>query len=199
MEGTTLVIFVATSWPTCINDPLAEFERTSIEVPCQGECMTTLVSAIWTHGNAVVAEHPKHLLALDYRGWGPEFKLKRGTTSWFHITIPTPLILENQRPQLVRVFLCFNTPERDGHISKVHVYDGADRLQAFENLFLTGDRRASLMNGYNAFTLPDPRLLYRGLGISFLYQATRCSRKPCPPSYLSISAAGGDFIVEPHI
>jgi hypothetical protein len=160
--------------------------------------MMTLVTAIWTHGNAVVAEHPEHLLALDYRGWGPEFQLERGTTNWFHIAIPTPLILENQCSQLVRVFLCFNTPEADGHISEVHVYDGADRVQVFENLFLVGDRRASLMSGYNTFALPSPRLLYRGLGISFLYQAARCSCESCPPSYLSIAAAGGDFIMEPH-
>ena len=158
--------------------------------------MMTLVTAIWTHGNAVVAEHPEHLLALDYRGWGPEFQVERGTTSWFHVAIPTPLILANQRAQLVRIFLCFNTPERDGHISEVHVYDGADRVQVFENLFLVGDCRTSLMSGLNTFPLPSPRLLYRGLGLSFLYQAASCAREPCPPSYLSIAAAGADFLVE---
>jgi hypothetical protein len=158
--------------------------------------MTVPVTAVWMHGNAVVAEHPEHLLALDHRGWGPEFKLRRGTDSWFHIAIPTPLILENQRPQLVRVFLCFSTPEGDGHIREIHLYDGPDRFQMFENLSLAGDRRAYLMSGYNTFTLPSPRLLYWGLGISFLYQAAACPQDPCPPSYLSIAAAGTDFITE---
>jgi hypothetical protein len=158
--------------------------------------MMTLVTAIWTHGNAVVAEHPEHLLALDYRGWGPEFQLKRETQSWFHLAVPTPLILANQRTQLVRIFLCFNTPERDGRISEIHVYDGSDRVQVFEHLFLSGDRRTSLMNEQNAFALPSPRLLYRGLGISFLYQAAACTEEPCPGSYLSLAAAGGEFLVE---
>ena len=158
--------------------------------------MTTVVTAMWVHGNAIIAEHPEHILALDYRGWGPEFQLKHGTQSWFHLAVPTPLILANQRAQLVRIFLCFNTPERDGHISEVHVYDGADRVQVFENLFLVGDCRTSLMSGLNTFPLPSPRLLYRGLGLSFLYQAASCAREPCPPSYLSIAAAGADFLVE---
>ena len=158
--------------------------------------MTVSVTAMWMHGNTVVVEHPENLLALDHRGWGTEFKLQRGTDSWFHISIPTPLILENQRSQLVRVFLCFNTPESDGHISNVHLYDGCNSFQAFDNLFLVGDRRAFLMNGYNAFALPNPRLLYWGLGISFLYQAALCSEEPCSPSYLSIAGAGGDFVVE---
>ena len=158
--------------------------------------MTTAVTAMWVHGNAIVAEHPENLLALDYRGWGPEFQLERGTKSWFHLAIPTPLILDDQRPELVRVFLYFNAPESDGYISEVHVYDGSERLQVFENLFLVGDRRASLMSGYNTFALPSPRVLYRGLGLSFLYQASLCSQEPCPHSYLSIAAAGGEFIVE---
>ena len=161
--------------------------------------MTTVVTAMWVHGNAIVAEHPEHVLALDYRGWGPEIQLKRETRSWFHLAVPTPLILGNQRAQLARVFLCFNTAERDGRISEVHVYDGADRVQVFENLFLVGDCRASLMSGSNTFPLPSPRLLYRGLGISFLYQAASCAQEPCPPSYLSIAAAGADFLVEEHL
>ena len=158
--------------------------------------MTVSVTAMWMHGNTVVVEHPENLLALDHRGWGTEFKLQRGTDSWFHISIPTPLILENQRSQLVRVFLCFNTPESDGHISNVHLYDGCNSFQAFDNLFLVGDRRAFLMNGYNAFALPNPRLLYWGLGISFLYQAALCPEEPYSPSYFSIAGAGGDFAVE---
>jgi hypothetical protein len=158
--------------------------------------MTTVVAAMWVHGNAIVAEHPEHILALDYRGWGPELQLKGGTRSWFHLAVPTPLILGNQRGQLVRIFLCFNTPERDGHISQIHVYDGADRVQVFENLFLVGDCRAELRSGANTFPLPSPRLLYRGLGLSFLYQAASCAEEPCPASYLSIAAAGADFLVE---
>ena len=158
--------------------------------------MTVSVTAMWMHGNAVVVEHPENLFALDRKGWGPEFKLQRGTSSWFHITIPTPLIIENQRSQLVRVFLCFNTPEGDGHISEMHLYDGSDRIHAFDNLFLVGDRRAFLMSGQNTFALPNPRLLNWGLGISFLYQAAPRSEVSCPPSFLSIAGAGGDFVVE---
>lgn len=34
----------------------------------EGGDMTPVVTTIWTHGNAVVAEHRAHLLALEYRG-----------------------------------------------------------------------------------------------------------------------------------
>jgi hypothetical protein len=158
--------------------------------------MSTPVTAIWIHGNAVVAEHPENLLALDRRGWGTEFKLQRGTRSWFHITIPTLVIINDQRLQLVRAFLFFNTPASDGYISEVHLYDGPKKLEVFENLSLAGDCR-TLMSGYNTFGLPSPRILYCGLGCSFLYHASSCSDEPCPPSYLSIAAAGGDCIVVP--
>ena len=159
--------------------------------------MTTQVTAMWIHGNAVVAEHPENLLALDRRGWGTEFKLQRGTKSWFHIAIPTPVITNNQRPHLVRAFLFFNTSEADGHISEVHLYDGSNKLEAFENLALGGDCR-TLMGGQNTFVLPSPRILYCGLGISFLYHASLRSNEPRRPSYLSIAAAGGDFMIEPR-
>jgi hypothetical protein len=177
--------------------------------------MTTLMTAMWIHGNAVVPEHLEHLqvqdrgelgpedkeypeplLALDRRGWGTEFKLQRGTSSWFHIAIPTPIILNDHRSQLVRVFLFFNTPREDGQISAIHLYDGANRFQVFENLSLTGDCRR-VMSGYNALVLPHPQSLYSGLGLSFLYQAWPCSEEPYSPSYLSIATAGADFLMQP--
>ncbi len=70
--------------------------------------MTTPVTAMWIHGNAVVVEHPEHLIVLDRRGWGTECQLQRGTKSWFHIAIPTPIIINDQRLHLVRAFLFFN-------------------------------------------------------------------------------------------
>jgi hypothetical protein len=157
--------------------------------------MTTPVTSIWIHGNAVVAEHPENLLALDRRGWGTECQLQRGTKGWFHMVIPTLVILHDQRLQLVRVFLFFNTPQEDGHISEVHVYDGSKRLELFENHSLAGDCR-TLMSGYNTFALSSPQLLYSGLGCSFLYHAFIRHDEPIRPSYLAIVAAGGDFTVE---
>ena len=157
--------------------------------------MTTNVTAMWIHGNAVVGEHPENLLALDRRGWGTECQLQRGTKSWFHLAIPTPVIINDQRLQLVRAFLFFNTPQEDGHISEVHVYDGSNRLEVFENLSLVGDCR-TFVSGYNTFALPNPPLLYGGLGCSFLYHAFIRPDEPLRPSYLLIAAAGGDCIGE---
>ena len=139
--------------------------------------MTTPVTAMWIHGNAVVVEHPEHLIVLDRRGWGTECQLQRGTKSWFHIAIPTPIIINDQRLHLVRAFLFFNTSQEDGHISEVHVYDGSHRLEAFENLSLAGDCR-TFVSGSNTFALPSPRLLYCGLGCSFLYHAFIRSDEP---------------------
>jgi hypothetical protein len=177
--------------------------------------MTTRTTAMWIHGHAVVPEHPEplavqdrrvlgpedkahpeSLLTLERRGWGSEFQLRRGSATWFHIALPTPILVNDHRSHLVRVFLFFNTPPEDGQIRAIHLYDGANRFQVFERLSLTGDCRR-VMSGYNTWLLPHPQSLYSGLGLSFLYQAWPCPQDPLAVSYLCVAAAGAEFLLQP--
>jgi hypothetical protein len=54
-----------------------------------------------------------------------------------------------------------------------------------------------VMSGYNTLLLPHPQSLYSGLGLSFLYQAWPCPENPLAVSYLSVAAAGAEFLLQP--
>jgi hypothetical protein len=50
--------------------------------------------ASWVHGNAVTVETPG-VLDVGYYGWGGDMAIKPGAISWFHIPIPTPVIVND--------------------------------------------------------------------------------------------------------
>jgi len=78
--------------------------------------------ASWVHGNAVTVESPQNLDRVGHFGWGGDMMVRPGTDSWFHVPIPTPVIANDARTSLNRVFLLFNS--NSGSISNVQVYDG---------------------------------------------------------------------------
>ena len=79
--------------------------------------------ASWVHGNALTVENPENLNRVGHFGWGADMQVKPGKSSWFHIALPTPVILSDARSNLNRVFLMFETEQ--GSIRNVHVFDGS--------------------------------------------------------------------------
>jgi hypothetical protein len=149
--------------------------------------------ASWVHGNAVTVESPENLARVGHFGWGGDMAINPGKSSWFHIPLPTPVIVGDTRTQLVRVFVLFESKPGEGSIRNVHVYDGSAKVQEFNDLHLEGAHRTGL-DGQNTFTLAAPHSVAFGIGISFFYQASVGIDSPVPPSRLIIGTAGGDYI-----
>ena len=71
------------------------------------------VTASWAHGNAVVMEQPPQedggvLVDFNHFGWGTQITMRPGFPRWFHIPIPTPVLLDGKRMKLIRVWLQFS-------------------------------------------------------------------------------------------
>ncbi len=81
--------------------------------------------ASWIPGNALKVESPEHLALLGHFGWGADMYMQPGKGSWFHIPTPTPVIVNNVRAALVRVFLLFDIAPGTGSIRNVHIFDGS--------------------------------------------------------------------------
>lgn len=111
--------------------------------------------ASWVHGNALTVESPGNLERVGHFGWGADMITRHGgQDSWFHIPLPTPVIVgEGGRTTLGRVFLLFWSDR--GRIKEVHVWDGPIRLQVFNNVNSKGEHRFEL-DGRNTFPLARP-------------------------------------------
>jgi hypothetical protein len=149
------------------------------------------MQASWVHGNALTVESPENLARVGHFGWGADMAIQPGKGSWFHIPLPTPVIVNDVRTKLQRVFLLFDAVS--GSIRNVHVYDGSSKLQEFNNLLFEGEHRLAL-DGQNTFNLATPHTVAWGIGISFFFIADIGFDTSIPPARLILGAAGGDFL-----
>ncbi|HEV7785077.1 MAG TPA: DUF6623 family protein [Thermoanaerobaculia bacterium] len=145
----------------------------------------------WVHGNAVTVESPENLAREGHYGWGADMLIHPGKSSWFHIPLPSPVIVNDARTSLHRVFLMFKS-ER-GSIHSVHVYDGSSKPQELNNLLLQGEHRLAL-DAENTFMLEKPHTVVWGIGISFYFVAEIGFDNSIPPARLIVAAAGGEFV-----
>ncbi|MFP3866678.1 MAG: DUF6623 family protein [Desulfobacteraceae bacterium] len=97
-------------------------------------------NAYWQHGTKILPEWPHKLVQTARKGWGTIFTGKENTFNWFHIPIPTPVIEENTRTVLSKIFVPFQTIG-NVQITSVHVWDGREKIRAFDGLHLAGDHR----------------------------------------------------------
>ena len=66
-------------------------------------------NASWVHGNALTVESPEVLDRVGHAGWGADMRIKPGKASWFHIALPTPVVVGDSQTKLERVFIMFST------------------------------------------------------------------------------------------
>jgi hypothetical protein len=92
--------------------------------------------ASWVHGNAVTVENPGSLDRVGHFGWGGDMAIKPGQSSWFHVPLPTPVIVSDVRSKLIRVFVMFKADSCS--IRNVHVYDGSSKVQEFKQTNVGG-------------------------------------------------------------
>jgi hypothetical protein len=96
-------------------------------------------------------------------GFGVTLRGRGGTFNWFHLAIPTPVITQDVRVRLQRVFVLY-VIDTWALIRNIHVWDGPRRIVAHDGLAHTGNHGTWLdtQNTFNA----NNNLIYLGVGIS---------------------------------
>lgn len=173
-----------------------------------------LKAAMWIPGNAALVEYPERLterpslpqpkgfprlpptrkgnivgatvsFSQIFRGEGIDF-------NWFHFPIATPVILDDVRPQLLKVFVFYAT--QLSRVSAVHIWDGPRTVSELNNLLLEGDHSVGI-DGSNEFVMNPPITIFFGLNISVRVDfVPEEASQPQIRSIIFFSSAGADFI-----
>lgn len=146
-----------------------------------------LKAAMWVHGTNVEVEIPGNVSSVTKIGWGTVVKGKPNTKNWFHIPFTTPVILDDIRPQLVKVFVFFKANSKV-RLTNVHIYDGPRRVRAFDGLSVTGDHSNGI-DSVNSWSITPPLTIAYGMGISI-----GASFVPEEFGEITFACAGADFI-----
>jgi hypothetical protein len=151
--------------------------------------------ASWTHGNSLTVETPPNLAAIIHYAWGTDLRFDPGQSSWCHIPIPTPVIIDDQRLHVRNLYLLYSVKEGEGSIRTILTYDGPHLMKTFDGLSLAGDHGHSV-TAWNTLDMSNyGNVVAFGISISFLFQAAIDSPNPKP--LLTITAAGADFFLGP--
>jgi hypothetical protein len=159
----------------------------------------------WVHGYAAVAEwmgSESLQLAVDItnanaldpvpfnsdvngwrRAWGAFFRLQPNHENWFHIAIPTPVLVEDRRAGLDRVKVLFRID--NGSLQRVLVFDGPNQIHDRRNLNSSGDHSRVLVDDENVFHVDHDAINF-GVGLSLNFMSQQGAG-------LYIASAGGVF------
>ena len=158
------------------------------------------INAYWIHGNSIEPEYPQLLLdekgaPMEHgqrKGWGQFFygSTVKGSINWFHISIPTPVIEENTRVKLIKVFVLFKTIG-NAKITDIHVRDGDKPPRKFEMLGRSGDHLN--IDSLNTFVIDQKIDMVTGLNIAVRVDFGPVYDETLKPSGIQFSAAGADF------
>jgi hypothetical protein len=155
--------------------------------------------ASWVHGNTLAVERPGDVVVQRW-GWGTELRTHTSPSpsTWCHIAIPTPVIINDARMKVQNLFLLFETGQH-ASIDNIHIYDGPDKIAAWDvvagsnySARRSGHHSKSI-DGQNTFVLPAPHEVRFGLSISFTFIAVAQSAWNDPEARLLITTAGADF------
>jgi hypothetical protein len=118
---------------------------------------------VWIHGNIAQVQDPERLAGQKRYDFGARF-VGQDHENWFHFPMPTPVIIDDSRPKLAKVFIFYNA-RSDVTISELRVLDGDRRVLTFENLNWTGNHISGVQQD-NSRTIDPPQTILFGLGIS---------------------------------
>lgn len=150
-------------------------------------------TARWVHGTEFNVEYPDRLVRQERKGWGSEFFMKPSTDNWFHVSIPTPVIIDGSRPLLSNIIILYRIGVVLGgpSITSIHLYDGYHKIMEYKGNY-SGDHHKAL-DAMNKWTLDSPLQIQSGLGISV---QARCSESfgDSGGHKVIFASAGADFI-----
>ena len=131
--------------------------------------------ATWLNGNG--AQPEQHPYAQRRMAGSGLFGGVDRSNNWFHFPITTPVIIEDRRLKLTRVFIHYRL--RYSILREVHVYDGQYRVADFVAAppplvrALNGSLQPppehtanEFVEGVSMFTLSSPLEIRQGIGLS---------------------------------
>jgi hypothetical protein len=140
--------------------------------------------AMWTHGHSIQPEDPA--LAVGRVGWAGQMKhLNSG--GWYHISIPTSVIVTDIRLRVDAVLISFSSGTQ-GVIQRVHVYDGRTKIASNDNVAVSGVNQLTRLPVRDAAS--DPPLVNFGIGISMFVTIGANPQQ----AWVEIFAAGADLV-----
>jgi hypothetical protein len=171
-------------------------------------------AAMWVPGTAARVEYPERLTwrppvsgaaglppnppqrDITINGaqvtFSQEYQSGTWNSNWFHFPIPTPVILDDMRVQLLQVFIFYEA--QLARLISVHVWDGPNRVWERNNLSHDGHHLEAI-DSLNTFPLNPPPTIFWGINISvqveFLPEELA---QPQIRSLVVFSTAGADFI-----
>ena len=146
---------------------------------------------MWTHGHTPFAETQN--VQIGSIGWGALIRAPRNSfdTEWIHYAIPTPVILNDVRPQILRVLILYDTfngtTVNSGVLTNVHVWDRSNRILEINGLELSGNHLD--LDASNRFNFPGGVTPVFGVGVSIGYHFDPAHRD----GTLLITSVGADF------
>lgn len=123
------------------------------------------------------------LTGLRY-GFGTVFRGVGGQGNWFHFAIPSPVITDDKRVRLDRVFVLFNA-EAGARVESAHIWDGPNNVRRYDGLSVTGTH-GSAIDGSNTWLGGGGAVLW-GIGISLFVRFTNDAN-------IHFTTAGADFL-----
>lgn len=147
--------------------------------------MTEKMFASWAQGFSAANENPR--TRAFRQAFGVTFTLAANTDDFFHLALPTPVLVENVRATLDKVMILFNA-QNTSFLFEVLVFDGPRNILTVREFQTRGDHAGGIDNK-NSFSLvrPYPSISF-GVGIT-LHVSSGASE-----SKFFISSYGGDFL-----
>lgn len=149
------------------------------------------LTAMWTHGHGAFAETAN--VQIGSIGWGALIRAPQASfdTEWIHYNIPTPVIMNDARPRILRVMILFDTfngsTVNSGFITNVHAWDRNNRILEIDRLELTGNHLN--LDAFNTFNFPQGVTPLFGVGVSIGYHFDPEHRE----GTFLVTSVGADF------
>jgi hypothetical protein len=144
--------------------------------------------AAWVHGSSVQIEQPQNVKSVLRQSFFTRIVGKRGTGTWVHFAVPTPVIVEGRRLKLESAMIRFRCNSSAVSVAHFHVCDGEDRFFRHDNI--------NIVQGWNTplhrEVIRPERVVLWGIGISIFIAFNGSSDAE---NTIELAAAGGDFIL----
>ena len=124
----------------------------------------TVAQAMWVHAHSMIIEHPDRLASVWRAGFYTRLIGRPAQSVWIHFPVPTPGLVDD-RLRIGQAMVRFRTIPTDAWVAAVHIYDGENRIAAYE-----GERYAPIGWEVRRFFVPGNPEIRLAIGISINVQ-----------------------------